>query len=173
MEHCDLQKGTTVMIQALLPIKPPRATAQHKGAFVRNGRVMFFTKKEQKQIENDYISLLIPYLPPAPMDGPLWCRIWFYYPATQATAKRLVKEGKKHEPKSTRPDVDNSAKALIDSMTKVGLFNDDSQIFALDLRKYETIDKPCVVIEIRDYKESRINCQFFAHPSMVSQPNDY
>lgn len=113
---------------------PPRATAQQKGAFVCNGKVRFFTKAKVKQAEQTWWHILEPAKAQLsqPLEGPLALNITLTYPHTKSTPKRLREE---ELPMSVKPDLDNVVKALLDTMTHMAFWNDDSQVFALQLLK--------------------------------------
>lgn len=64
-------------------------------------------------------------------DLPVTLWIGFFFPPLAGT-----KPGIQAMPKTTRPDVDNMAKAVIDCMTKVGLLADDAQVYQMTLSKF-------------------------------------
>ena len=65
-------------------------------------------------------------------DGAVKLTIEFNFAHNKATSKskQLTKF-----PKVTRPDLDNMAKTVLDGLTKVGCFKDDSQVSNLTLLK--------------------------------------
>lgn len=105
----------------------PRTTHQQRGVQVRGGRPFFYTKQKVQDVKNFYAACCRIHKPPEPLDGALEVGINFYYPT-----KRPHKDG---EPKTTRPDVDNMAKALVDVLTDLGFWHDDGQIAALHITK--------------------------------------
>lgn len=123
-------------------IEPIRATAQSAGRVVKakDGRMFVakFQKGSLRQFENalmlqirKQIASIDPNFKTPDRDLPVSCWIGFFFPPLQST-----KPGSKKIPKTTRPDVDNMAKSVVDCMTKVGLVADDAQIFRLSLEKY-------------------------------------
>lgn len=73
--------------------------------------------------------------------------IVFVYPHTKQSAKQG------HSiPKTTRPDVDNLAKSVLDCMVDAGWLKDDNLIVELILKKIHS-ETAQVVIDIDDYVE--------------------
>lgn len=112
----------------------PRTTAQQKGVQIINGHPHYFIKKKVREVEALYADILRIHKPAGlePLEGPLRVRVFFYFPT-----KRPHKDG---EPKTTRPDVENMVKVLLDQGTAVGYWLDDSQI--TDLRIVKTYGRP-------------------------------
>lgn len=129
----------------LIPGAPATMTAQQKGISFRQKTV--FTKAvveaEAKRLRRDLLiyqdgNFVPPRYPVKPYDGPLYVQIRMIYPMTitQAAkyADRLSDPGftLRH---TVRPDVDNSAKLLLDTLTKLGFWHDDAQVDELHLCK--------------------------------------
>ena len=117
-----------------------KTTAQHKGVMVRGGRVMFFKKKEIVAEENRLISLCHSYRPVSPIAGAIYAKIVFVFPFTKAEEKKYKCNSATllptfTAPKTTRPDVDNCAKTIMNVLTKQGFWVDDSQVTTLILCK--------------------------------------
>lgn len=117
-----------------LPIAPLTATAQQKGVFVRGGRAHFYTKAKVREAEQTYASLLAPYRPQRPIESPVSVDILFAFPYRKSEKKAHVKKGAilAH---TTRPDLDNLEKGLLDTMTKLGFWSDDSLVFEKRTKK--------------------------------------
>ena len=116
----------------------PKTTAQQKGVMVRAGRAMFFTKKNVNAEKSRLMTTCLLHQPTSPMQGPLTVKLVFTWPFTIAEARKH--RSMKDSPcftlqKTTRPDVDNCAKALLDVMTQACFWADDSQISTLILCK--------------------------------------
>jgi Holliday junction resolvase RusA-like endonuclease len=77
--------------------------------------------------------------------GPTTVGVVFVYPHTKQSAKQGHSV-----PKTTRPDVDNLAKSVLDCMVDAGWMEDDNIVVELILRKIYAPD-PQVVIDIDDY----------------------
>lgn len=114
------------MIHTFIDILPPTTTAQQKGAYVRGGKVRFYTKASLKAIEHTYGVHLAAARPAQPIAGPVHLVIRFAFPFRSREAARIKAEG--YRLHDVRPDLDNLEKLLIDTMTKARWFADDSQI---------------------------------------------
>jgi Holliday junction resolvase RusA-like endonuclease len=77
------------------------------------------------------LSVIDPQFKTPDRDTPVSVWIGFYF-SPLASAK----PGEKAIPKTTRPDVDNMAKAVIDCLTKTRVLADDAQITNLSLSKF-------------------------------------
>lgn len=126
---------------------PPSATAQQKGAFVRNGHVHFFTKKRVRQQENNMVALVLSALPKGwkPLEGAVCLHVHLCYPYRKQERKSVIRAGKEI-PHDRRPDLDNLLKNLVDSLVTAGLVQDDGQVCDLFATKrrgprpYWTVD---------------------------------
>lgn len=122
------------MISVLLHIVPPTATAQQKGVFVRNGHAHFFTKEKVRDAEAFLSGLLAPYVPAEPMHGPVYLQIRWCYPYRKSERKSVVRAGLEI-PHTSRPDLDNLEKNLLDVLTRLRFWDDDSQVFTKSTAK--------------------------------------
>ncbi len=99
-----------------------------------------YKSKQLQEVEAFYTKLLKPFAPAAPIEGGALVDISFYY----KTAKRL-----RGFPRLARPDVDNMAKIVLDVMTKLGYWNDDSQVVQLKAGKFNgDINKICIKVSV-------------------------
>ena len=111
---------------------------------------VFYKKKALKQAETHYMDSIPsghPYI------GPVSVHIEFSYPWRKAEPKKNRVDGRKW--KNTKPDLDNSAKTLIDCLAKRGHFSDDAQIAELTVMKVWS-DSPGTRIKIEpldDYEQ--------------------
>lgn len=110
-----------------LNIVPPTATAQQKGVFVRNGRAQFFKKKKVRVAENFLAAMISPYAPVEPFHGAVELRAAWVFPYRKTEPKRRTAAGQ-HLPHTTRPDLDNLEKSLLDILTGLRFWEDDSQV---------------------------------------------
>lgn len=125
------------MIEIALRVLPPKTTSQMKRQVQTSHGPRFFKSKAQKAVEHTYLSLLTPYQPDVPIDGPVALSVVFAWPHLAATPKRL--RGLRL-PKTTRPDADNIIKALQDCLVRLRFVHDDGQIAELNLRKLHVPD---------------------------------
>lgn len=114
------------MLKIRLNIEPPTSTQQQKGFNRFTGRV--YEKPSAKQARKVLVSELRPFAPSEPFKEALLVNITWYI-----GIKDKKKQGK---PKITRPDLDNLAKMILDVMTSLGYWIDDSQIVELQLKKF-------------------------------------
>lgn len=103
----------------------PKGTAQQKRYDGRRG--IYFKDKKLLNLEMAYAMALLPHKIREPITEPVKLTLWFGFD---------VKERSKWGTyKTSRPDLDNYSKALIDVMVKSGFFTDDSLIADLHLIK--------------------------------------
>jgi Holliday junction resolvase RusA-like endonuclease len=115
----------------------PKGTAQQKRYDGRRG--IYFKSKTLLETERIYRAKLLPHQPGHPSDAPIRLFIVLYF--DKKSPKKLWGTYK-----TTRPDADNFCKALIDQMTQVGFWTDDSQIVDLRIKKYYA-EKASIFIE--------------------------
>ncbi len=88
---------------------------------------------------------------------PLDILIKCIYPPTKSNAK-YAKEASKQDwifPKSTKPDVDNLTKQILDSFQGI-LYKNDSQVYRLNIDKYyDFIDKPIIKVYIEYFRREQ------------------
>lgn len=118
---------------------PPTTTNQsQRGLYVgKDGRPRVFTKAKGRALESNLCAILSQFKPPIgfPRDLPVSVEIVLSFPYRKTEKKSVVRD-RKTIPHSSRPDIDNLVKFLLDCMTRTGFWNDDSQIYDLHLRKY-------------------------------------
>lgn len=120
----------TLLDHFLLLGNPSTKTAQQRGEMVRAGRIHHYEKKEVTAAKAELSDKLFDHVPDKPYDGPLSVMIQWRFE---------IKDKKRWATlKTTKPDVDNLAKGLLDVMTKMGFWEDDNQIAELILRKSYT-----------------------------------
>lgn len=127
----------------VLDIDPSKIrTAQQKGCMVRNGKPFFFTKKAQQDSNNLIIAHINRAIEHEKRENnfnkfdkgvPIYVSVTFAFKHKKNEMKKCFGKNACH---TQRPDVDNLAKGVIDSMQKCGIFHDDSQITSLYLHKF-------------------------------------
>jgi Holliday junction resolvase RusA-like endonuclease len=112
---------------------PPSITAQMKRVHVVHGKPVFFHGTAMQQQAATWTSLLQPYQPAEPMDGPLALDVRLVYPHLKATPKRDV-----HRllPKTSKPDAGNASKHLEDLLTRLRFIADDARVARLVVEKF-------------------------------------
>lgn len=122
------------MIRVKLDIVPPTATAQQKGVYVQNGRARFFTKQKVRDAEDFLAAMLAPHAPDDPLVGPLFFQARWCFPYRKSEKKSVTKVGRE-VPHTTRPDLDNLEKNLLDVLTRLGFWEDDAQVYTKSTAK--------------------------------------
>lgn len=90
-----------------------------------------------------------------PLQGPLCVNLTFYFPRPKGHL-RTNGELKPNAPKwhTTKPDRDNSDKAVLDALTNLGIWGDDKQVCDGRIRKLYAEKTFGCLIEIKDALES-------------------
>lgn len=115
---------------------PPKHTAQASNKILKtkDGRLFVgkMSSSSAKQTQNELMWLLMPYRPQTPYDCPIKLSVKWLYPFRKAEPnKNRIEE----LPCVTRPDCDNLCKLLLDIMTRLGFWTDDSIIYNLEFTK--------------------------------------
>lgn len=117
---------------------PPKSTAQASARILkRKDGTQFigrFADSKARHTQDTLIALLQPHVPDTPMVGPLTLDVAWIYPFRKSEPKCTRQRG--CIPCDTRPDIDNLTKLLLDTMTRVGFWTDDAQIYWLSFAKY-------------------------------------
>ena len=79
-------------------------------------------------------AALIPHKPVQPWDGPVRMTIDVFFARPQRLMKKKSPEGPMRH--TAKPDRDNLEKSITDALTEAGLYLDDSQICAGEVRKW-------------------------------------
>ena len=114
----------------------PKGSAQQKGECIRykimNGKrvpyIHHFKKATVEGMRAEFELKLKRYRPKTPSEAPIKLVIMLYFDIKGP--KRLWGTYK-----TTKPDLDNYAKELIDAMTSVGFWKDDAQVTDLKITK--------------------------------------
>ena len=96
------------------------------------------------------------HLPEKPLEGPVGLLIELYFPRPKShSTKKGVREDAPYW-HTSKPDADNAAKAIMDALTVLGFWRDDSQVYDLRCRKIYTPRSgniaPGAIIEIKHEK---------------------
>ena len=133
---------------------PPKSTHQASLRIMkRRDGSQFVGKMENSkgaQVKRDIISLLAEHRPAEPFAGPVQLVIGWAYPWRKSEPKRNRITGQRWC--DTRPDCDNLAKMVIDCMTRLAFWGDDSQVAWLNFSKWWA-DRPGIIVGIRELEE--------------------
>jgi len=128
-----------------LPCVPTTSTAQGKRQNRATGA--FFKDKRHESAMSVLTGLLAPYRPSVPLSGPVSMSVAFIYPHL-ATGPKKTREGMRY--RTTKPDLDNVVKGLIDVMAQLSFFaKGDEQIADLRLSKMHG-EEPGIAIRIAE-----------------------
>jgi Holliday junction resolvase RusA-like endonuclease len=119
-----------------IPIIPTAQARGRAGINRASGHAMIYPHKKQYRNQDDLIALMSQYAPKNPMEGPLklCLDIWLPVPASWSKKKRAAAINNDIWP-AKRPDLDNYLKQVMDCMTKLGFWKDDSQVCITSARK--------------------------------------
>jgi Holliday junction resolvase RusA-like endonuclease len=123
------------MIKFFLKHNPAKATAQCKGACRTATGIRFFEKKPMQSARETLMALLREHVPAEPLQGPLRIEITWAFPYRKSEKKSVVKAGIPF-PHTSRPDLDNLEKLMLDCMTRMQFWKDDSQVYSKDTAKF-------------------------------------
>lgn len=99
-----------------------------------------YTPKETREAEDSFMQQAIKQKPETPLEGALSIRIKFYKIKPKSMSKKVIHW-------TTKPDLDNLVKLVIDALNKV-FFQDDAQIIEISASK-EYDQTPRTEVEIR------------------------
>ena len=126
-------------IEFFMPMQPPTITHQEKKIRTSKGRPVVYEPPELKEARAKLTAHLAQYAPAEPMQAPVAITaIWCF------AADRNHAHG---TPKTTKPDIDNMQKLLLDCMTKVNFWHDDSVIASANFQKWWS-DVPGIYIKV-------------------------
>ncbi|MDD5764657.1 MAG: RusA family crossover junction endodeoxyribonuclease [Candidatus Marinimicrobia bacterium] len=122
--------------------------AQKRPRFSRRGKFVT-TYDPSKSDKDNFLCQVIQNRPDQPLDCPLSISCKFYFPIPKSISK-VKRQSMMADcfPVTTRPDLDNLEKFVLDSLSGI-YFKDDSQIFALSSSKFYSVT-PRTEIEIDD-----------------------
>jgi len=127
--------------QFFMPMQPPTATAQMKQYRRTKTGVSVYEKEATKQARLQIRAALAQHLPDKPFGKPLRVTIKMCFggdmPGIFICIEELPSTEDEYEWKTTRPDVDNSPKLILDEMAKCGMFKNDAHIASLVSEKFD------------------------------------
>ncbi len=127
----------------------PVAKGRARIGRMANGRPIAFTPAATRKFEAVVrLNAQQAMAERAPLDGPLSVSVLAVLPIPQSWSKKKQEAARSGEVRPTsRPDVDNYAKAAIDACNEV-VFHDDAQVVDLSVRKvYGNVPLLRVVVE--------------------------
>ena len=105
-------------MEFFLPMRLPTKTHHDKNLTVVKGKPIMYDSAELKDVKQKLIAHLSKYAPETILNPPIQVTISYTY---EADTKHPVMTWK-----TTKPDVDNMTKALLDAMRVCGFYKDDA-----------------------------------------------
>lgn len=104
-------------------------------AFAFGGKARVFDPGTAEHWKTEIAAAAYLALPDNPLPGPLVLQIDFFFPRPKKHyAKAGLRRGAPFWHRS-KPDADNAAKAVMDALTTLGVWEDDAQVAQLVVRK--------------------------------------
>lgn len=128
-------------IEFVLDIVPPKSAGKNsKSAFTftgKDGRTKARVVESQRTrgTKETLMALIAPYAPPSPLTGAVSMTVALCYPFPKATPKKVLALGKR--PHVKRPDLDAMVTTLMDVMTTLRFWPDDSAVWSITAFKTE------------------------------------
>jgi Holliday junction resolvase RusA-like endonuclease len=98
------------------------------------GHAQTYTPKETVEFERSVAQLLADHRPPSILEGPVTMMVTFVLPRPKRLCRK--KDSANLLPCSKKPDIDNLAKSLLDSVNRNGgYWRDDAQLQGLSMKK--------------------------------------
>jgi Holliday junction resolvase RusA-like endonuclease len=128
-------------IKFFVKIEPTKTTHQSALRILRgrNGRMFVgkMSSSPHKKWVNAFEKLIQQMAPAKPVDEPVKCEMAFYFPHLKSTKKSLL-DCTSH--KTTRPDLDNLEKSVLDCLVRCGFIKDDSLVCEKTSSKWHSPD---------------------------------
>jgi Holliday junction resolvase RusA-like endonuclease len=110
------------------PIAQPRVKVSTRGGFAR----AYIDAKHPIHAYKQAIRLAYVNSGGEVLEGPVSVRIVCLFERPKSHSKKRRQEP---EPKTTKPDLDNVGKAILDALNEIA-YNDDGQVFMLTVEKW-------------------------------------
>lgn len=109
-------------------------------AFHLNGKARIYNPATAEGWKSQIAMAAQHHAPEAALEGPVGLNVEFRFDRPQRLRKK--KTPKTEIPHCSRPDCDNLAKAVLDTLTQLGWWEDDDQVCTLNVRKvYRGVDQ--------------------------------
>lgn len=115
-------------LEFFMPMRLPTKTHHDKNMTVVKGKPIMYDSAELKNVKQKLVAHLSQHAPDDMFKPPIQVTISYMYPADPKHPSLTWK--------TTKPDVDNMTKALLDAMRVCKFFKDDAQVAALQTCKY-------------------------------------
>ncbi len=117
-------------------------------AFSRGGMTRMYDPGTAEGWKGQIAAAAMPHKPAERLEGPLRVALLFYFarPKSHSNSKGIKPTAP--EWRTSKPDADNLAKAVLDCITQLGFWKDDSQVASMDVRKRYAEAEPFCEITI-------------------------
>lgn len=115
------------MTEFFMPMIPPTTTHQEKKARVVSGKPRFYEPAELKSARAKLTDHLARFRPQQPYDSAVRLMVKWMFPRG---------EHRDGAYKTTKPDVDNLQKLLMDCMTALNFWKDDALVTSMIVEKF-------------------------------------
>lgn len=128
-------------IEFVIPSPPVAKGRPRFGANRHTGHAVAYTDKRTENYEALVCLCATAVRPPQPLTGPLEVKIVAYFDRPDRLTSRSKRTGallhaeEGAMPHTSRPDLDNIVKAVLDGMGRAGIWEDDAQVCALTAKK--------------------------------------
>lgn len=134
---------------------PPKTTSQQKRACITGGgKIRFFKGKKLEQAEDDLFKLLSGYSRVVKIAGAVKVTLIPVFPYRKSEKKSVI-DKTPFIPMTSKPDLDNFSKIVLDTMTRLAFFEDDAKVVCEVLEKYWG-PKPGLYIKIEQYEQKQL-----------------
>lgn len=108
-------------------------------AFSRGGHARVFDPGTAEGWKSAVALAAKPHLPPEPIAAPVFVTMDFFFARPKSHFRTGKRAGELRDGApdlyTSKPDVDNLAKAVLDAMTTIGFWRDDAQVWNLSVSK--------------------------------------
>ena len=127
------------MIRFFMAMEPPTKTFQAKRLGMHGSKPVLYDSPELKEIKAKLEAHLAKHVPAEPLNGAVRVMVKWLYPISGTHIDGQYK--------TTKPDIDNAGKALLDAMTALGFWRDDAQVASYIAEKFWAAT-PGIYVEI-------------------------
>lgn len=139
-----------------VPIEPPTSTHQANLRVLKTKDGRLFVGKMKKNKVTEWCSVFSSYIEKVdkPIESPVRVYIRLYYTPPKYLLPKINKC--KILVKTTKPDVDNVVKSILDEFTKANYWVDDSLVWCITVEKYWAA-RPRVAVYIDQNQQPTTN----------------
>jgi Holliday junction resolvase RusA-like endonuclease len=141
-------RGMTQPIEFFVSGEPKGQPRARAFAINRGGKTMvrMYDPATAEGWKNQIAAVARPFIPPTPPLGPVMLRLHFNFPRPKAHLRSdgNVRPNAPHW-HTSKPDIDNCTKAVMDALKTLGFFKDDAQVCEKQVTKVYFVQPGCIV----------------------------